>query len=243
MKKQKRYNIYTDASFDDKSSVATYSIIIMSENKILKSYSKKSRIEIKNSTEIEVFAVYQAMNLILSCYINKSESQVFCINTDCTQVPAFFENKNNKMKIFKHNEDIKRDMIKTYNVISTKLSKKNCSFSLKWITRDLNKIAHKQTYNMLKRVRKVNKLNVSKDDVIIDKKIFCEILANFDKRQLSIILHLLNNVGQDSLILTTQKALAENLNVSISITNKTIKELNQLKIIEKVKNGKYILLI
>ena len=115
MKKQKKYNIYTDASFDDKSSVATYSIIIMSENKILKSYSKKSRIEIKNSTEIEVFAVYQAMNLILSCYINKSESQVFCINTDCTQVPAFFENKNYKMKIFKHNEDIKRDMIKTYN--------------------------------------------------------------------------------------------------------------------------------
>ncbi len=31
MKKQKKYNIYTDASFDDKSSVATYSIIIMSE--------------------------------------------------------------------------------------------------------------------------------------------------------------------------------------------------------------------
>lgn len=68
------------------------------------------------------------------------------------------------------------------------------------------------------------------------------ILANFDKRQLSIILHLLNNIGQDSLILTTQKALAENLNVSISIINKTIKELNQLKIIEKVKNGKYLLL-
>ncbi len=68
------------------------------------------------------------------------------------------------------------------------------------------------------------------------------ILANFDKRQLSIILHLLNNIGQDSLILTTQKHLLKNLNVSISIINKTIKELNQLKIIEKVKNGKYLLL-
>ena len=94
-----------------------------------------------------------------------------------------------------------------------------------------------------KRVRKVNKLNVSKDDVLIDKRIFCDILAKFDKRQLSIILHLLNNVGQDNLILTTQKAIAENLNVSISIINKTIKELNRLKIIEKVKNGKYLLLI
>ena len=68
-------------------------------------------------------------------------------------------------------------------------------------------------------------------------------MTSFDKKQLSIVLYLLNNVGQDSLILTTQKALAENLNVSISIINKTIKELNQLKIIEKVKNGKYLLLI
>lgn len=243
MKKQKRYNIYTDASFDDKSSVATYSIIIMSENKVLKSYSKKSKIEIKNSTEIEVFAVYQAMNLILSCYIDKSESQVFCINTDCSQVPVFFENKNSKMKIFKHNEEIKRDMIKTYNVISTKLSRKNCSFSLKWISRDLNKIAHKQTYNMLKRIRKVNKFNISKDDVLIDKKIFCEILSNFDRRQILVVLHLLNNVGQDGIILITQKILAEILDVSISIIHKTIRELNQLKIIEKVKNGKYLLLI
>ena len=50
MKKIKKYNIYTDASFDEKYSIATYSIVIMLENKILKSYSKKSRVEIKNST-------------------------------------------------------------------------------------------------------------------------------------------------------------------------------------------------
>lgn len=239
----KKYNIYTDASFDNKNSVATYSIIVMLENKVLKSYSKKSRIDIKNSTEIEVFAVYQAMNLILSCYISKTEHQAFCINTDCTQVPIFFENKNNKMKIFKHDENIKKDMLKTYNMISTKLSRKNCSFSLKWIKRDLNKIAHKQTYNMLKRVRKVNKLNTSKEDVLIDKKIFCEILSNFDKKQISVILHLLNIVGQDGLIAMTQKILAENLNVSISVVNKTIKELRQFGILDKVKNGKYLLLI
>lgn len=243
MSTQKKYNIYTDASFDNKNSVATYSIIVMLENKVLKSYSKKSRIEIKNSTEIEVFAVYQAMNLILSCYISKTENQIFCINTDCTQVPIFFENKNNKMKIFKNDEKIKKDMLKTYNVISTKLSRKNCSFSLKWIKRDLNKIAHKQTYNMLKRVRKVNKLNTSKDDVLIEKKIFCEILSSFDKKQIAVILHLLNIVGQDGLIAMTQKVLAENLNISISVVNKTIKQLRQFGILDKVKNGKYLLLI
>lgn len=46
MSRQKKYNIYTDASFDNKNSVATYSIIVMLENKVLKSYSKKSRIDI-----------------------------------------------------------------------------------------------------------------------------------------------------------------------------------------------------
>ena len=128
-------------------------------------------------------------------------------------------------------------------MIFTKLSRKNCSFSLKWIKRDLNKIAHKQSYNMLKRVRKVNKLNTSKEDVLIDKKIFCKILSNFDKKQISVFLYLLNMVEQDGLIVMTQKILAENLNVSILVVNETIKELRQFGILDKVKNGKYLLLI
>lgn len=242
MKKIKKYNIYTDASFDEKYSIATYSIVIMLENKILKSYSKKSRIEIKNSTEIEVFAVYQAMNLILSCFIKENEKQIFCINTDCTQVPIFFEN-NKKMKIFKHNESIKIDMIKTYNVICTKLSKNNCSFVLKYISRDLNKIAHKQTYNMLKRIKKVNKINVSKEDILINKNIFCEILSSFDKRQISIIIYLLNISNENGLIEMTQSEIANNLKVSIATISRTIKKLNKLKILEKVNNGKYFLSI
>ena len=242
MKKIKKYNIYTDASFDGKCSIATYSIVIMLENKILKSYSKKSKIEIKNSTEIEVFAVYQAMNLILSCYIKKGENQIFCINTDCMQVPIFFEN-NKKMKIFKHNENIKIDMIKTYNVICTKLSKNNCSFVLKYISRDLNKIAHKQTYNMLKRIKKVSKINVSKEDILINKNIFCEILSSFDKRQISIIIYLLNISNENGLIEMTQSEIANNLKVSIATISRTIKKLNKLKILEKVKNGKYLLSI
>ncbi len=242
MKKIKKYNIYTDASFDEKCNIATYSIIIMLENKILKAYSKKSRIEIKNSTEIEIFAVYQAMNLILSCYIKKGENQIFCINTDCMQVPIFFENSK-KMKIFKHNESIKIDMIKTYNVICTKLNKNNCNFALKYISRNLNKIAHKQTYNMLKRIKKVSKINVSKEDILINKNIFCEILSSFNKRQISIIIYLLNISNENGLIEMTQREIANDLNVSITTISKTIKKLDKLKILEKVKNGKYLLSI
>lgn len=243
MKKQTKYNIYTDASFDNKSNIATYSIIIMKEDKILKSFSKRSRIEIKNSTEIEIFAVYQAMNLILSCYINKSESQTFCINTDCTQVPIFFRNNKSKMKIFKNNEELKKDMLKTYNVICTKLSKENCGFTLKWISRDSNKIAHNQTYNMLKRVRKIKNFKNSKEDLIINKNTFCDILSNFNKSQFSIIIYLFSISNQEDLILTTQKEVSKTLNISISVINKTFSRLKELKILEKVKNGRYMLLM
>lgn len=242
MKKIKKYNIYTDASFDEKCSIATYSIVIMLENKILKSYSKKSRIEIKNSTEIEIFAVYQAMNLILSCFIKKNEKQIFCINTDCTQVPIFFEN-NKKMKIFKHNESIKIDMIKTYNVICTKLNKNNCNFILKYISRDLNKIAHKQTYNMLKRIKKIGRANTSKEDILINKDAFCEILSSFNQKQLSIIIYLLNISNKNGIIETTQNEISNNINMPITTINRTIKKLNKLKILEKIKNGKYLLSI
>lgn len=243
MKRQKKYNIFTDASFDPKNNIATYSIIIMTENKILKSFSKRSRIEIKNSTEIETFAVYQAMNLILSCYINKKESQLFCINTDCSQVPIFFENENSKMRIFKNNEDIKKDMIKTYNVICKKLSKKDCGFTLKWISRDLNKIAHNHTYNMLKRIRKNKNFKNSKDDLLINKDTFCEILSNFNKSQYSILIYLFNISNQEGLVLITQKEVSETLNISISITNKTFCKLKEMKVLEKLKNGRYMLLI
>jgi len=223
--------------------VATYAIIVMLENEIVKSYSKKSRIEIKNSTEIEVFAVYQAMNLILSCFIKKNEEQVFCIHTDCSQVPIFFENKNKKMKIFKEDEKIKKEMLSTYQTICAKLRKNNCDFSLQWIARDLNKIAHEHTYHMLNRVRNAKNLKEMKEDILISKKTFCELLSNFNKRQMAIIIYLLNSSSQDGIIEITQKQLAENMNVPISTISKVMRELGQFQILEKVKNGKYLLLI
>lgn len=243
MKKQTKYNLYTDASFDNQNKIATYSIIIMAENKILKSFSKRSRIEIKNSTEIEIFAVYQAMNLILSCYLNKNERQIFCINTDCSQVPMFFTSQNSTMKVFKNDEKIKIDMRKTYNVICTKLSKNGCGFTLKWISRDSNKIAHNCTYNMLKRVRKIKGFKNSNEDILINKKSFCEILSNFNKNQCSIIIFLFSIINQEGLILITQKEVSETLNMSIAMINRIFNKLIELKILEKIKNGKYMLLI
>ena len=236
-----KYDIYTDASFDNQSKIATYAIVVMFENKILKSFSKASKIEIKNSTEIETFAVYQAINLILSCYINKN--QIICINTDCAQVPDFFQNKKSKVKIFQNNSEMIETMKKAYNVVKTKLSGENSNFILKWISRDMNKIAHKQTYNMLKRVRKIKNFENTKEDILINKSIFCSLLSNYDKNQYLILVYLLNILDNEGLIKITQKVVSEQLNLTLSIVNKKFKQLIELKVLEKVKNGRYMLLI
>lgn len=238
-----KYDIYTDASFDNQSKIATYAIVVMFENKILKSFSKASKIEIKNPTEIETFAVYQAINLILSCYINKNENQIICINTDCAQVPDFFQNKKSKVKIFQNNSEMIETMKKAYNVVKTKLSGENSNFILKWISRDMNKIAHKQTYNMLKRVRKIKNFENTKEDILINKSIFCSLLSNYDKNQYLILVYLLNILDNEGLIKITQKVVSEQLNLTLSIVNKKFKQLIELKVLEKVKNGKYMLLI
>ena len=227
-----KYDIYTDASFDNQSKIATYAIVVMFENKILKSFSKASKIEIKNSTEIEVFAVYQAINLILSCYINKNENQIICINTDCAQVPDFFQNKKSKVKIFQENEKMIENMKKAYTVVSTKLSKKN-----------LNKVAHKQTYNMLKRVRKVKNVRNIKEDLLISKNVFCSLLSNCDKNQYLILIYLLNVLDNECLVKITQKEVSEKLKINLSIVNTNFKKLIEMEILEKIKNGIYMLLI
>ena len=238
-----KYDIYTDASFDNQSKIATYAIVVMFENKTLKSFSKASKIEIKNSTEIEAFAVYQAINLILSCYINKNENQIICINTDCAQVPDFFQNKKSKVKIFQDNNEMIENMKKAYNVVSTKLSKKNSNFILKWISRNLNKVAHKQTYNMLKRVRKIKNVGNIKEDLLISKNVFCSLLSNYDKNRYLILVYLVDILDGESLIKITQKEVSEKLKINLGIVNKSFGQLIEMKILEKVKNGIYMLLI
>ncbi len=134
-------------------------------------------------------------------------------------------------------------MKKAYNVVKTKLSGENSNFILKWISRDMNKIAHKQTYNMLKRVRKIKNFENTKEDILINKSIFCSLLSNYDKNQYLILVYLLNILDNEGLIKITQKVVSEQLNLTLSIVNKKFKQLIELKVLEKVKNGRYMLLI
>lgn len=239
MQMEDNYNIYTDASFDDALKLGTYAIIVMQENKIVKSISKKCRIKVENSTECEVFAIYEAINIILNCFINKNKLQKFCIKTDCAIAREFFIN-NNKIKIFKENSDMLVTMKDVYKKLSKKLAKKDCSFKIKWISRKSNKIAHKYSYSIFQ------KLKVSdnrKELLLIDKNVFMDILLKLNKIQYTIIIYLINNSNEEKLINITQKEVANDLNVSTYEINRCFKLLMNLSILQKIKNGKYFLLI
>ena len=240
MVEKTNYQIFTDASFDAKTKLATYSIIIIKNNKILKAFAKKSKIEINKSTEIEVFAIYQAINIIASNYLNKDEFQTFFINTDCVDAYKFFENKN--IKIFENNKEIKEEIRKKYKQVYLKLSNKICEFSINWIPRKSNKIAHRYTYNMFKKIKKSEEFKASSEKVTMSKKAFYEILTRLNKNECQIIIHLLSILTQDNVVMTTQSDIAETLNKSNSMVNRTFKKMEQLSILKRVKNGKYVLL-
>lgn len=240
MEQESKYNIYTDASFDDSTKLGTYAIVIMQENKTIKVISKKCRIKLENSLECEIFAIYQAINVILSCFLNRNKLQKFCIKTDCDRAREFFINKNNKNKIFTKNIELAMIMKKNYEKVSKKLSRNKCSFKIKWISRKINKVAHKYSYSTFQKLKVIDD---KRELLLIDKKSFIEILLKLSKSQYKIIVYLINVSNEEKMIIMTQKEIAEDLNMSLCEINKSFKEFINLSILEKIQNGKYALLI
>ena len=66
---------------------------------------------------------------------------------------------------------------------------------------------------------------------------------HFQKNQYLILVYLLNILDNEGLIKITQKVVSEQLNLTLSIVNKKFKQLIELKVLEKVRNGRYMLLI
>ena len=237
MNEEENFIIYTDASFDDKSKLGTYGIIVTKNNNKIKTITKKCRIQMNNSTECEIFAIYQAINLILSCYINKGKIQKFRVRTDCEVAREFFIEKNDK-KIFQNNLEIKN----IYRKICIKLSKYSSSFKIKWIPRNTNKIAHNHSYATLKKLKN-NSNNLANEIILIEKKSFLEILTKITKKESRIIIYLFENLNDQKIISITQEELSKYLNLSITTINNLFKKLIALNVVEKVKNGKYAILI
>lgn len=240
METQKTYEIFTDASFDDVAKVGTYAIVIMQENKIVRIIAKKCNVQLENSIECEVFAIFQAINLIQGSLLKKNITQKFWLRTDCLVARDFFIENENKIKVFENNLTLLNTIKQTYERIKKVLSKKDCSFRLKWIPRKINKVAHKHAYSAFQKLKPINS---KKDIVLIDKYSFLRLLKEFNSKEYKVILYIFKNANEQKLILKTQSEIAEKLELSTYSINKIFKEFIKLNILGKIKNGKYILLI
>lgn len=201
---EKAYEIYTDASFDNETKIGTYAIVVMQGGKVIKTIARQCDKQLEKSTECEIFAIFQAINVISSTFLDSNKIQKFWIRTDCSMARDFFINENNHFKIFENNAQMANMMKNIYKNMCKKLSKKGCSFKLKWVPRGANKVAHKYSYSIFQKLKKTND---SKDAIVIDKKSFIEILKKSNKNQCDVILYLFNISNEKNLIINTQNYL------------------------------------
>lgn len=235
-----KYVINTDASFDNLKKIGTYSVIIQKNNKVIKSIARKFKVQMKNSLECEIFAVYIAISIILTSYIGKNKKQEFRLSSDCQSAVDYFKSSNNKIKAFENNDEIAVTIKNTYKTASQRIKQKGGILSLLWIPREKNKVAHKCTYNAFKQLKNHDD---SKDIILIDKNALFELILKNDKNVYLIIKLLFEISNEQKMIIKTQKEMANILDIPISTVNKNIKKLVNMNVLQKVKKGKYLLLI
>lgn len=238
LKTEQIYEIFTDASFDSATKIGTYAIVITKQKKIVKAFAKKCRIKLDNSTECEIFAVFQALNIIEGSLIKERQVQKFFLRTDCMIAKKFLIGQNTKTKIFKQNAELCNTMRETYKRISLKMNRKDCSFKVQWIPRGNNKVAHKYSYLAFqKHISQEYKNNIK----LLNKKELLKFIKKFNSNQFKILMYLYLIANDKKIILKKQKEVAESLGLSISCVNKKFKELATNNWLEKIGNGKYIL--
>ncbi len=240
MEKENTYVIYTDASFDNDTKDGTYSVIVTQDNKVLKRIRKAIKFQLNNSEECEIFAIFQAFNIINCNLLNKKKKQKFNLYTDSTSARDFFiENKYSESS-FQERQDLLATIKQTHRGIKRNLSRKDCSLKIKWIPRQQNKTAHNSSYSAFK---KIKLSNYKKELILIEQESFLEILQKFNKEQYKVIVYLIQIANQENFIKRTQSEIAQNLTIPLSSLNKIMQKLIELDIIAKIKNGEYSLLI
>lgn len=239
MQSKEIYEIYTDASFECVSKLATYSIVITKSQKIKNIISEKIFIALDSSTECEIFAVYQAIIIIKERLLKSKTGARFILKTDCITVKDFF-NEDKKIKLFKNNISLYNKIKEDYKRCKELILNSNCVLKLKNISRKVNNIAHKYSYSIFRSFRKNMRY---KECVWIEKKHFLELLQEINSKQIKVIIYLFQISNSENIILKTQLQIAEELGMNVAFINKTLKKIIEMKLIEKVKNGKYALLI
>ena len=68
-----------------------------------------------------------------------------------------------------------------------------------------------------------------------------DFISKYNKFQCELLCHLIREANQQKIIEKTQKEIAEDLNISRTTVNKNIKELLNVNLLGKIRNGKYSL--
>lgn len=240
------YQIYVDASFEAEIALSTYSVVIMKNKTLLKSYGKKINFDLENSVEAEIYALYQAFLVSLSNLYDKLNSQSFIIYTDCISAYEFLLKP--QMKIFKNNQELASQIKKAYQNLKMKLKNKNSSISLSKISRKKNKEAHKKSYSIFKILKKQilsehRRLIPKPDFIVMEQTEFLKILKIFNSKKSAILGYIMQSCDKSMQAKTTQTKIALELNLSVSFVNKVLKELIQEDILRKTNQGEYLLLL
>lgn len=235
LKTENTYKIYTDASFDTKTKIGTYAVIIKQNNKVIKAFGRRCRTKLENSTECEVFAIFQAINIIDIGLLKKDKKQNFLIHTDCESAKDFFK-ANKKVNIFKKDVVLFNKIKQSSKSIKEKLSKNHGNLTINCIPRSKNTIAHNYSYKEFKSFRQL-----PDKSIYIDKTFFLRIIKESASKTCKVIMILSQISDKDDLIFKTQNEIADLLDISVSTINKIFKDLIQLNVLSKIKNGIYSL--
>lgn len=229
------YEICTDASYDYERKVSTYGMVVTKNNKPIKKMSKRTNILILTSIESEIFAIYQAMKFVDS-EINTKKPKEIVIKTDCIEARNFFLHR--KVNVFKNNADVKKLILNQYKKLCRIYYGNGNNFKIIWISRKINKDAHNIAYSKMLRARKKHIANC-----IVKKGNFIEYLIKFTKNQYEILNYFIISSDSENIVFTTQNELSNNFKISNGSISKCMRFLFYLNILDKVKNGKYQILL
>lgn len=232
------YEIFTDSSFDDKLKLSTYSVVITKNKKIMKAFGKECKMDLTNSTECEVFAISQAMNIIESNLLQDEKIQKIYLSTDCSAAKEFFK-ENSKMNIFKRNSKIYNKIKESYRRAHKKMKEKSIYFELRYISRKKNKIAHQYSYKTFKRHKDENPIS----NIMKNRSELIQFCNKIGIKQGKVLIYLFLISNDDKIISKTQEEIAKSLNLTTSNINRIFRNLKKIEILEKKQNGKYLLKI
>lgn len=241
------FEIYTDASFDDNSKLATYAVVVTKEEKILEVFSKRCKLDVQKSTEVEIFGIYQAISLILTKYLNQNKYQKFLIKTDCQAARDFFVNNQTEVKAFEYNPEIAVMMSAVYQKLTKKLARKDCSFKIKWISEKDNRLAHQYTYQTFQTVKRNMQLveeNKAENEIIVmEKKQLMKVMNELSKNQRKILSYLMEIKKENGMMEFDRQKIATTLDLSVHTVSRAVSVFQKMNILGMKHEERYEMLI